>query len=114
MPVWPILEDSKSAVLSLWWMKKERKKERKKEKKKEGRKEREIRREWEKQWKYQKTEKQKIILYQKYLYINREEITKLKNNEIMNSKDIDKKLKSEIYQIFYSSSYKQATRQANK
>ena len=35
MPVWPILEDSKSAVLSLWWMKKERKKEKKKEGKKE-------------------------------------------------------------------------------
>ena len=49
------------------------KKERKKERKKE------IRRELEKQWKCQKTEKQKIILYQKYLYINREEITKLKN-----------------------------------
>ena len=32
----------------------------------------------------------------------------------MNSKDVEKKLKSEIYQILYSSSYKQATRQANK
>ena len=89
-----------------------RKRNRLREWKKESK--REIRRKLEKQWRYQKTEKQKIILYQKYLYINREEITKLKNNEIMNSKDIEKKLKSEIYQIFYSSSYKQATRQANK
>ena len=93
---------------------KNHKKKKKEKKKKKREKEREIRREWEKQWRCQKTEKQKIILYQKYLYINREEITKLKNNEIMNSKDIEKKLKSEIYQIFYSSSYKQATRQANK
>ena len=90
---------------------KEKEKDWESERKKESKKE--IRRELEKQWKCQKTEKQKIILYQKYLYINREEITKLKNNEIMNSKDIEKKLKREIYQI-HSSSYKQATRQANK
>ena len=38
---------------------------------------------------------------------------KIKNNEIVYSKDIEKKLKSEIYQT-YSSLYKQATRQGNK
>ena len=61
-------------------------------------------------WRYQKTEKQKTLLYQKYLYIYRGDY-KIKNNEIVYSKDIEKKLKSEIYQIF-PSSYKQATRQA--
>ena len=66
-------------------------------------------------WRYQKAEKQKTLLYQKYLYIYRGDY-KIKNNEIVYSKDIDgieKKLKSEIYQIF-SSSYKRATRQAKK
>ena len=63
-------------------------------------------------WRYQKAEKQKTLLYQKYLYIYRGDY-KIKNNEIVYSKDIEKKLKREIYQIF-SSSYKQATRQAKK
>ena len=53
-----------------------------------------------------------ITLSEISIYLQRGDY-KIKNNEIVYSKDIEKKLKREIYQIF-SSSYKQATRQAKK
>ena len=53
-----------------------------------------------------------ITLSEISIYLQRGDY-KIKNNEIMYSKDIERKLKRGIYQE-YSSSYKRATRQANK
>ena len=56
-----------------------------------------------------------ITVSELIIYLQRGDY-KIKNNEIVYSKDIDgieMKLKSEIHQT-YSSLYKQATRQANK
>ena len=55
-----------------------------------------------------------ITLYEIYIYRGDKRITKYKNKEIQkNEQNIDEKSKRRIYQI-HSSSYKQATRQANK
>ena len=55
------------------------------------------------------------MIYRIYVYRGDKRITKYRKKEIQkNKQNIDEKLKRGIHQILYSSSYKHATRQANK